>query len=181
MTMDSAQMVERCRRHDKKAQRALYDMIAPMVGGICARYSSCHAEAQDMMQDVFVKVFERIGTLNDSANIMSWTYSMAVNTCIDQLRRRRHWQPIDETVSEVPSLDRDPFVMADIVAAMQQLTPMLRTVFNLCDVEGYSLDEVAERIGSNNLAVRVALHRARKELRSLLEDKHNKLRTNEQK
>ena len=166
--MDSAQMVEGCRRRDAKAQRALYDALAPMVGGVCARYTGSAAEAQDVVQDVFVKVYERIASLDDSNSLTSWVYSLAVNTSIDHLRRRRRWLTFDELEADIPAVDTDPYAMEEVLAAVQRLTPMLRTVFNLCDVEGYSFEEVAKRLGSNNQAVRVALSRARASLKEIL-------------
>ena len=169
MSMDYAQIVEGCRRHDAKAQRALYDAMAPMVGGVCARYAANHAEMQDLVQDVFIKVFERIGSLVDSERLGGWIYSMAVNTCIDNLRRRQRRVSLEDIEVDVPVVDTDPFAMEEILSAMQWLTPMLRAVFNLCDVEGYTLDEAAARLGSNNQAVRVALCRARRLLREKLE------------
>ena len=166
--MDNAQMVKGCRRRDAKAQRALYDAMAPMVTGVCVRYAKSHVEAQDIVQDVFVKVFERIATLGESESLKSWVYSLTVNTCIDHCRKRRKWLSFDDLGADVPAVDTDPYAMDDIVTAMQQLSPMLRTVFNLCDVEGYTLDEAAARLESNNLAIRVALCRARERMKEIL-------------
>ena len=168
MSMDNAQIVNGCRRRDAKAQRALYDAMSPMVFGVCMRYSQCRADAQDLMQEVFIKVFEKIAALDDAEKLDAWVYSLAKNTCIDQCRRRSMRLMVEEASVEVAAVDTDPYAMEEILAAVQQLTPALRAVFNLCDVEGYSLDEAAERLGSNNQAVRVALCRARKELKERL-------------
>lgn len=169
MDTDVVQIVDGCRRRDAKAQRALYDAMAPMVGGVCARYSRDHDESQDMVQDVFVKIFERIGTLKQTDNLRSWVYSTAVNTAIDHCRRRVRVLSMDVIDMDVPAVETDPYMMEAILAAMRRLTPMLRTVFNMCDIEGYTLDEAAERLGSNNQAVRTALCRARREIRKELE------------
>ena len=167
MSMDNAQIVEGCRRHDPKAQRALYDAVAEVSMGICMRYAEGRDNAQDMLQDGFVKVFERIGGLKDPDKLAAWVYGVMVHTCIDHQRTRRQWQPISEEC-EPAELDTDPFAAEEIVAALQQLTPMPRTVFNLCEVEGYTLDEVAKRLKTSNLAVRVALSRAKEQLRKIL-------------
>lgn len=168
MSMDNAQIVEGCRRHDPKAQRALYDAVVQMSMGICMRYADGRDEAQDMLQDGFVKVFERIGTLKDSEGVIAWVRNIMVNTCIDHHRRRRHWLPIDEENEPPSDYSFDPFAVEDIVKGLQQLTPMLRTVFNMCEVEGYTLDETAQKLKSSNVAVRVALSRAKKQLRNYL-------------
>ena len=168
MSMDYAQMVEGCRRRDPKAQRALYDAVSRMSMGICMRYAQGRDEAQDMMQDGFIKVFERIGSLNDADSLLGWVRNIMVNTCIDYHRRRRHWMPIDEVEEPMSNLDTDPFATEEIVAALQQLRPAQRTVFNLCEVEGYKQDEVAKRLKINTLLVRVTLCRAKDELRKIL-------------
>ncbi len=167
--MDYAQLVKGCRRRDAKAQRALYDEMAPMVTGVCMRFASDRDEAQDMVQDVFVKVFERIGSLKEGDNLGAWVYRIVMNTCLDRLRRRGRTVSMEESGIEVPAVETDPFTMEEVVKAVQQLPPLMRAVFNLCDVEGYTLDEAAQRLKSNNQAVRVALHRARGRLKELLE------------
>lgn len=174
--MDNAQMVEGCRRRDAKAQRALYDAMAPMVMGVCMRYANDRSEAQDMLQDGFLKVFERIGSLGDSERLVSWVYNLTVNTCIDHCRRRRKWLSLEGEEVEVPSIDFYPYAAEEVINAMQQLSPMQRTVFNLCEVEGYELDEVAERLHSTNLNVRVALSRAKKILREILTGSYTRQR-----
>lgn len=165
--MDNAQMVEGCRKRNPKAQRALYDAVAEMAMGICMRYAADRDEAQDMLQDGFIKVFERIGTLRDPEGVRSWVYGVMMNTCIDHQRTRRGWVPLEE-VREPARFDTDPFGTEELVAAIQRLSPMPRTVFNLCEVEGYTQDEVAKRLKTNKVAVKVALSRAKSELRKIL-------------
>ncbi len=168
MDKNHAQLVKGCRRRDAKAQRALYDEMAPMVNGMCMRYASDRDEANDMVQDVFVKVFEKVGSLKEDVNLTSWVYKIVINTCVDRCRRRKWTVLVDDGRLEMPSVEMDPFTMEEVLGAMRQLPPLMRTVFNLCDVEGYSLDEVAEQLKSNNQAVRVALHRARAKLKEAL-------------
>ena len=168
VSMDNAQMVEGCRRRDPKAQRELYDTVAQMSMGICMRYSKGRDEAQDMLQEGFIKVFERIGTLRDTEGLMAWVRNIMVNTCIDYHRTRRHWLPMDECIEPQSDLNTDPFAAEEIVSAIQQLAPMPRTVFNLCEVEGYTQDEVAERLKTSKISVKVALSRAKEQLRKIL-------------
>lgn len=167
MSMDYAQIAEGCRRRDPKAQRALYYAAAGMCMGICMRYAEGRDEAQDMMQEGFIKVFERIGTLKNAEVLMAWVRGVMVNSCIDWQRSRRRWQPMDE-VEEPEDFAADPYAMEEIVAAMQQLTAMPRTVFNLCEVEGYTMNEAAKMLKTSKDAVKVALSRARQQLRQIL-------------
>lgn len=172
MSMSYAEMVEGCRRRNAKAQRALYDELAPMAMGVCYRYTVDRDEAHDMLQDGFVKVFERIGTLRDPQKLRSWTYNIMVNTCIQHYRRTRHTvlQEMDEMVDEVAS--EMPYTMEEIVEAMGTVSPTQRMAFNLCCVEELSMAEAAHKMNCNEVAVRVALCKARKKMRNFLENKN---------
>ncbi len=172
MSMSYAEMVEGCRRRNAKAQRALYDELAPMAMGVCYRYTVDRDEAHDMLQDGFVKVFERIGTLRDPQKLRSWTYNIMVNTCIQHYRRTRHTvlQEMDEMVDEVAS--EMPYTMEEIVEAMGTISPTQRMAFNLCCVEELSMAEAAHKMNCNEVAVRVALCKARKKMRNFLENKN---------
>lgn len=167
-SMGYAEMVEGCRRHDGAAQRALYDATAPMAMGVCMRYAASREEAQDMLQDGYVKVFERVGQLKDSKRLMSWVYSVMVNNAIQTCRHNRFERLASDMEPLTKPLDLEPYLMQDIVAAMQQLSPRERLVFNLFTVEGYSVDEVAKRTRTTNVAVRVMLSRAREKMREAL-------------
>lgn len=171
MSMTYAQMVEGCRRRDAKAQRALYDATAPMAMGVCMRYAASRAEAQDMMQDGYVKVFEKIGTLHEPESVVSWIYTVMVNTCVQHCRKQRRETVVDDMEPLAGSFDFDPCAKQDLVAAMQQLTPRQRTVFNLFTIEGYSLNEVAERLKCSNVSVRVMLNRSRNIMKEFLTNK----------
>lgn len=169
MSMDYAQMVKGCRKRDAKAQRALYDAMAPMAMGVCIRYARDREEARDYMQDGFVKVFENVGKLKDCETLRTWVYKTMLNTCIDHCRIRKEVEPIDNY--DVRAVETDPYTMEEIVLAMQKLPKIHRTVFNLCDIEGYKLEEVAKELKSSYNSVKVALCRARKMMGELLEGK----------
>lgn len=171
MSMTYAQMVEGCRRRDAKAQRALYDATAPMAMGVCMRYAASRAEAQDMMQDGYIAVFEKIATVREPEKVGAWIYTVMVNTCVSHCRRQRHEAVVDDMEPLAGSFDFDPCAKQDLVAAMQQLSPRQRTVFNLFTIEGYSLNEVAEMLKCSNVSVRVMLNRSRNIMKEFLTNK----------
>lgn len=121
-----------------------------------------------MLQDGYVKVFERVGQMKDSKRLMSWVYSVMVNNAIQTCRHNRFERLASDMEPLTKPLDLEPYLMQDIVAAMQQLSPRERLVFNLFTVEGYSVDEVAKRTRTTNVAVRVMLSRAREKMREAL-------------
>lgn len=169
MSMSYAQMAEGCRHRKPAAQRALYDEFAPMVLGICCRYASCRDEANDLMQDSLVKVYEKIGTLRDSDKIGGWIYNLTVNTCVQYCRSRTRVALVNDMDGYSETEVELPYSEADIARALDALTASQRLAFNLCCVEEMDFAEVAERMRCTESNVRSLLSHARKRLRNRLE------------
>lgn len=172
--MDYEAIIEGCRRHNRTAQRSLYDELVPMVMGVCTRYADSHEAAEDMAQDAFVKIYEKIGLLQEPSKLRSWAYNIAVNTCIDAFRRKRmRLEDIDMT--NMTADDNDdaelPYTTAEIADALSRLTPRQRIVFNLCCIEELSADKAAARLACSASNIRAVLCDARHKLRTTLETK----------
>lgn len=174
MGEEYTQLVKRCRKHDERAMRALYEEMAPMAMGVCMRYSRCREDAQDLMQDGFVKVFEKLGSLKEPEKVGAWIHQIMVNVCIDAFYSRKELRYLDDTMEEPVTLPLDPFAMDEIVAALQTLPPHQRAVFNLIEVEGYSCEEVAQQLRQTSSAIRATLCRAKAALRDRLTVKVNR-------
>ena len=168
MTADYKHIMEGCRRHDRKAQQALYEAMAPMAMGVCMRYSSDRDEAQDLMQDGFVKVFEKIGRVREPEHLAAWIYRVMLSVCVKNYHRKVRRKMAEMTVVEHVELPLDPFADEEIVAALQQLAPAQRHVFNLVAVEGYSYTDAAHEMRCSEVNVRALYSRARMEMRNLL-------------
>lgn len=168
MTEDYAQMVEGCRRGDRRAQKALYEAFAPMAMGVCMRFATDRDAAQDLMQDGFVKVFEHIGKLREPKSLGAWVHRTMVNVCLrDYQRRKREVTDCDET-ADVAVAPLDPFGAQQIVWALQQLPPAQRTAFNLIEIEGYTYTEVAQQMRCTEVNLRALVCRAKAEMRRLI-------------
>ena len=176
MGMSYQQMVDGCRRHNAKAQRALYDELAPMCMGVCHRYVADRDEASDMLQDGFVHIFENIGKLRNPEKLRSWAYTVMVNTCVSYLRRSRRLVVKDDMgdLRDEPEADGlERYSKNDLRQALDSLTPRLRTAFNLCVVDGKRSAEAAKMMGTKESNVRLLVFRARAALRKYLETKNN--------
>ena len=168
MKPDYTQIVEGCRRGDRRSQRALYDAMTPMALGICLRYSKSRTVAQDLMQDGFVSVFENIKRLKEPESLGPWVYRLMVNRCINYCRREAQPLLLDVADQQLVSLPLDPFSTQEVIAALQRIGPQQRLVFNMIEVEGYSREEVAAHLGCTEEAVRSNLSRAKDALRKIL-------------
>lgn len=168
MSDEYTQLVKRCRNHDERAMRALYEEMAPMAMGVCMRYSHDRNQAQDLMQDGFVKVFEKLGSLKDPEKVGAWIHQIMVNVCVDYFHSRKELRYLDDIEAEPVTLPLDPFGMDEIVFAIQKLPPHQRAIFNLVEVEGYSCEESAKRLGQKASAIRATLCRAKAQLREML-------------
>lgn len=168
MSVDYAHIIEGCRRHDRRAQRALYDTFAPMAMGVCMRYVHDRDEAQDLLQDGFVRVFEHVGKVRDPERLGAWIYKLMVNECLKYYRRHVRTQYIEEVAADSVLLPTDPFGTEEVVAAMGKLTSAQRTAFNLVEVEGYTYEETAGEMRCSEVNVRALLCRAKERLREEL-------------
>ena len=168
MSNEYTRMVEGCRRRDAKAQRALYDAMAPMAMGVCMRYARDREQAQDLLQDGFIKVYENLSKLREPEKLGAWVYHIMINVCINHCRAAKPQTYIEDCAADAVTLPLDPFAAEEIVKALQQLSAPLRTVFNLVEVEGYSIEEVAQELKMQPSSVRSALCRAKAQLRTYL-------------
>lgn len=168
MVTDYTQIIEGCRRHDRRAQRALYDQMAPMAMGLCMRYTGSRDEAQDLVQDGFVRVFRHIGKVKDANQLRSWVYKVMLNVCLTYVGRSRLSQADPEEAMAVPEEPLDPFAAEEVVNALQRIAPQQRLAFNLIAVEEYSYGEAAAEMHCSEVNVRALYSRARSRIREIL-------------
>lgn len=158
-------LVEAARSGDRAAFARLYETFAPMVHGI-ALVRLTPAEADDVVQEVFLTAIERIGTLRDPAAIGSWLAMIARTRAVDV--RRISSRTVDGGVPDGLHEDGDRAEAAQALAAIRALPEAYRETLVLRLVEGMTGPEIAERTGLTPESVRVNLHRGMKLLREKL-------------
>lgn len=150
-------------------ERPVYNVAFRMLGSAI--------EAADATQDVFLKVFEHLGSYDPGRRLFSWIYRIAVNESIDRLERRRNdctiETPVEELLLESPERRPDAGVEANqahdlIEVALMELQPDYRVVIQLRHFAGCSYDEMAEILGIPEKTVKSRLHSARQLLREKL-------------
>lgn len=168
MGEDYTQIIRGCCRRDSDAMRRLYDLTAPMAMGVCMRYAGDRLTAQDWMQDGYIKVFEKIGTLKDSRRLMGWVYQVMVNICLNHCKKRGRTLYLEELPDEPLPDEPLPYSAEEVFTALKQLPLTLRMAFNLVTVEECDYEEAAERMGCRQSTVRAMHSRACARLREIL-------------
>jgi RNA polymerase sigma factor (sigma-70 family) len=164
--MDQRQLVNDCRKGEPAAQRQLYDLFASSMLGICYRYTKSMADAEDVVQEGFIKIFKNLHQYKADGELGAWVRRIMVNTAINYLKRNRDYQTellFTDTKLHPVSGD-DPEVLLnckDLADLIRQLPTGYQTIFNLHAVEGYSHVEIGKMLGIHEGTSRSQYARAR--------------------
>jgi RNA polymerase sigma factor (sigma-70 family) len=169
---NESDLISGCINGDRKMQRELYERFSAKMFGVCLRYAGSTEEAEDILQEGFIKVFKKIGSYRGEGSFEGWIRRIFVNTAIEQFRRKTYLQPIterEENSVEATYLSvLDSLAEKDIVKLVQQLSPGYRTVFNMYVVEGYTHRQIAEALGISEGTSKSQLSRAKIILQELV-------------
>jgi RNA polymerase sigma-70 factor (ECF subfamily) len=170
---ESGDIVRRAQQGDVGAFETIYRREVPMVLGLCRRMVQDDAEARELVQDIFVRAWEKLPTFRGQSAIGTWLHRLAVNVIVERLRatkrdRNRLVATADDDFGAAPMAasveDR-----LDLDTAVARLPDGARSVFVLHDIEGYSHDEIAQMTGIAPGTARAQLWRARRALMRLLD------------
>ncbi len=169
---DFESIVVACRAGNASAQRALYKQFFGYAKSICLRYSATVEEAEEVLNEGFLKVFQHLDQYDLNQPFKAWLRTILVNTAISYYRKYHKTDPALalESVPEVPFADNvvERLTADEILGFVQQLPPLWRTVFNLHVVDGYSLREIADLLPANEATVRSHFLRARQRLQQVI-------------
>ncbi|MGZ5286259.1 MAG: RNA polymerase sigma factor [Flavisolibacter sp.] len=153
-------------------QQELYQRFAPKMYAVCLRYASNTEEAEDILQEGFIKIFNKIGSFRGEGSFEGWIRRIFVNTAIEQFRKKTYLKPITEaeesTVEGKYLSVLDTLAEKDIIRLVQQLSPGYRTVFNMYVIEGYTHKQIAELLGISEGTSKSQLSRAKLILQDLV-------------
>ncbi|MCS7019464.1 MAG: RNA polymerase sigma factor [Cytophagales bacterium] len=146
------ELIEMCARGNGKAQRALYERFYKKMYVVALRYSKTTFEAEDILQESFVKIFGAIGNFKGDSTLEYWVKRIVVNTALKQNRRlldKMHMDDVDEVTEEPVSenLTDQSYDFKELLAIIQKLSPGYQAIFNLYAIEGYKHHEIAEMLG----------------------------------
>ncbi|MDO8548697.1 MAG: RNA polymerase sigma factor [Ignavibacteria bacterium] len=166
-------LIKQAKEGDNNAFEKLYRMNVSRVYAICLRISSDKTRAEELTQDVFVKVWEKLNSFRGDSLFSTWLYKIAVNTSLIELRRRKRWFARFINFSDLLNFDKKVSISMgtsiDLEKAVSYLPEKARLVFILHDVEGYKHDEISKILSVTSGTTKAQLHRARKLLREAME------------
>ena len=167
-------VVRGCQENNPGAQRELYDMFKSKMFGVCLRYAGNYHDAEDILQEGFMKVFEKINQYGFKGAFEGWIRKIMVNTALEKYRMHFQAVSIHENQTEIDH-EAEKELATDIevnelLQIIQDLTPRYRVVFNLYALEGYTHKEISDMLQISEGTSKSNLSRAR----AILQEKVNK-------
>ncbi len=160
------QLLTRCKVGERKAQEVLYKQFAGKMLGVCMRYATDRMEAEDMLQNGFIKVFQKLTDYRGEGAFEGWVRRIMVHSSIEYYRKHHKMMQVvdmeeagsEPSVNPIAASNLDAKVLLGLI---QQLSPGYRMVFNLYALEGYSHKEISGIMGISEGASKSQLSRAR--------------------
>ena len=158
-------LLQGCLSGNRRMQEELYRRFSPRMYAVCLRYAGKAEEAEDILQEGFIKVFRKMDSYRGDGSFEGWMRRIFVNTAIEHFRRKRYLMPVTEreenTIEGKYNSVLDDLGAKDILALVQELSPGYRTVFNMYVVEGYTHREIADMLGISEGTSKSQLSRAK--------------------
>jgi RNA polymerase sigma-70 factor (ECF subfamily) len=171
-------LVNLCRTGDIQAMSTLYENFKAPLFSLAFRYTYNFAEAEDLIQDIFIKVFTHLHALDEDKAFIGWFYRISVNTCISYLRSHKKkfqktisLEEVHHTLSDGSAGSEDRAENKLLEEAIQSLPARLKSVFLLHDVQGFKHREIADILGCSAGTSKSQLFKARMKMRKYLEKK----------
>jgi RNA polymerase sigma factor (sigma-70 family) len=145
--LSEQELIDGCRKGNRSFQKALYERYARKMTVVCMRYSKTTAEAEDILQEAFVKVFQGIKDFRQESKLETWITRIMVNTALNQQRKKLYLFPmVDVEELDLPQeeLSVSSIHFSQLLEMIQSLPQGCQIVFNLFAIEGYNHKEIAE-------------------------------------
>ncbi len=175
VAVEEDELVRRATGGDEVAQRAIFDRYGERVFRLAYRLAGDQGVAEDLTQEVFVRVLDRLGQFRFESSLGTWLHRVATSVILNGLRKRKSWVrrtvPLDGGEAlELRSAERpvEPDLITRLTEILETMPADQRMVLTMFDVEGYTHEEIAAALGLSAGACRMRLSRARETVRSSL-------------
>lgn len=168
--MKEEDLIIGCVREDKNCQKELYKRFAGKMMVVCLRYANNRMEAEDMLQDGFIKIFDNIGKFKMEGSLEGWVRRIMVNTAINKIRANKvRFEEISDDKESFQDQDKnviDRMSEQDILNLINKMPQGYRYVFNMYAIEGFSHKEIATSLGIEEASSRSQYAKAKKYLQN---------------
>jgi len=165
-TISESDLIKGCIAGDRRIQEELYRRFSPKMYAVCLRYANNADDAQDLLQEGFIKVYRNLHRFRAEGSFEGWIRRVFVNTSIEHFRKKSTRLSMvtdkeENTIEDADITALHKMAEKDIINIIQELSPGYRTVFNLYVVEGYSHKEIGELLGISEGTSKSQLARAK--------------------
>ena len=168
--IDINQLIQKCLKQNTAAQQALYEQYATAMYSTCIRMLGQTEDAQEALQDSFVKAFKHLKRFDNRVTFGAWLKKITINTCLNILRKKQlRWLELDFEIPDADETDEPDITPEDLNAAIEKLPSGCKTVFSLKAFEGYTHEEIAKALNISLSTSKSQFVRAKKLLRFSLQ------------
>ncbi len=161
-----SEIIKGCVAGKRKYQEILYKQFSKKMFGVCLYYTKDYTEAEDVVQEGFMKIFKYVGQFSNKGSFEGWMRKIMVNTALEKFRKQHNMFAVSsiEPYCEDLSFDdiSDQISAQELMQMIQELSPKYKVVFSLYAIEGYSHAEISELLGISEGTSKSNLSRARK-------------------
>ena len=173
---DLKEIIEGCQKGKPASQKVLYDTFAPKMYGVCLQYCKDHTEAEDCLQEGFIKVFNNIKKYRFEGSFEGWMRRIMVNTTIESFRKKKPESSFEDMTlikieDDIVDEEANEITEEEILEIIKELPPKYRMVFNLYVLEGLSHKEISEILDISEGTSKSNLSRARNWVKNRITEK----------
>ncbi len=183
--LEDVALAKACLEGSEKAQHSLYTRYSGQMMALCLRYAGDRDEAQDLLQEGFVKVFNKLDMYNGKGPLGAWIRRTIANNALDHIRRTKREMAhmislrvetafeLEESQNEY-DVEENALNEDKLMEMVQQMPMGYRTIFNMYAVEEYTHKEIAEQLGITESTSKTQYRKAKAYMRKLIETEHKK-------
>ena len=179
--LTNEEIISGCVKNDRRAQKELFERFGAKMFGHCLRYSKNNADAQDLLQEGFMKIFDSISTLRDTQGFEGWMTRIFINLALSNYRKSKSApilvdiESVEHTIENQDEyVDLEGLSANQVLNLMKQLPDKYGVVLNLYAIDKLSHKEISQLLDTTESNSKSMLSRARKMLKDLIEEKTKK-------
>lgn len=163
-------LISECQKNQPKAQAQLYQLFEKKFFGLCLKYSSSYADAEDTLQEGFLTIFRKINQYSGKGSFEGWAKRILINNALQKYKEVRFMEVLNDNIPDVDlEIEEEEIALDYLLQIIQELPDQYRIVFSLYVLDDYSHQEISEMLSISTGTTKSNLHRARLILKEKIE------------